>query len=108
MTHVYRVLALAAILVSLSSCVAQAPPQTASFDVLIKGGTLYDGTGAEPRQADVAIRGDRIAAIGNLRNARATSIVDANGLAVAPGFINMLSHSEASLIVDSRSMSELK
>ena len=81
---------------------------TASFDVLIKGGTVYDGTGRAPRRADVAIKGDRIVAVGDLAKARARSVVDARGLAVAPGFINMLSHSETSLIVDGRSMSELK
>ena len=81
---------------------------TAPFDVLIKGGTVYDGTGRAPRRADVAIKGDRIVAVGDLAKARARSVVDARGLAVAPGFINMLSHSETSLIVDGRSMSELK
>jgi N-acyl-D-amino-acid deacylase len=81
---------------------------TAPFDVLIKGGTVYDGTGRAPRRADVAIKGDRIVAVGDLAKALARSVVDARGLAVAPGFINMLSHSETSLIVDGRSMSELK
>ena len=81
---------------------------TAPFDVLIKGGTVYDGTGRAPGRADVAIKGDRIVAVGDLTKARARSVVDARGLAVAPGFINMLSHSETSLIVDGRSMSELK
>jgi len=79
-----------------------------SIDVIIKGGTVYDGTGRAPVKADVGIRGDRIAAIGNLSRATAPNVVDAQGLAVAPGFINMLSHSETSLIVDSRSLSELK
>jgi len=81
---------------------------TAPFDVLIKGGTVYDGTGRAPRLADVAIKGDRIVAVGDLTKAQARSVVDARGLAVAPGFINMLSHSETSLIADGRSMSELK
>jgi N-acyl-D-amino-acid deacylase len=81
---------------------------TAPFDVLIKGGTVYDGTGRVPGRADVAIKGDRIVAVGDLTKARARDVVDARGLAVAPGFINMLSHSETSLIVDGRSMSELK
>src|SRR5262252_6690652 len=81
---------------------------TAPFDVIIKGGTVYDGTGRAPRRADVAIKGDRIVAVGDLTKARARSVVDARGLAVAPGFINMLSHSETSLIADGRSMSELK
>src|SRR6185503_16736126 len=83
-------------------------PETPSFDVIIKGGTVYDGSGRPPRRADVGIKGDRIAAIGNLSRASATTVVDAKGLAVAPGFINMLSHSESSLIVDPRSLSELK
>jgi N-acyl-D-amino-acid deacylase len=79
-----------------------------SFDVIIRGGTVYDGTGGRPRRADVGIAKDRIAVIGNLSRATAPTIIDARGLAVAPGFINMLSHSESSLIVDPRSLSELK
>ena len=59
------------------------------FDVIIKGGTVYDGTGAEGRVTDIAIRGDRIAGIGDLANATAKTTIDARGLAVAPGFINM-------------------
>jgi len=90
---------------------AQEQPQSpapADFDVIIRGGTVYDGTGAAPRQADVAICGDRIAAIGDLNTARARTIVDAKGLAVAPGFINMLSWSTESLIQDGRSQSEIR
>jgi N-acyl-D-amino-acid deacylase len=83
-------------------------PSRADFDVIIKGGTVYDGTGAEPRQADVAIRGDRIAGIGDFKSARAKRVIDAKGLAVAPGFINMLSWSVASLIQDGRSQSEIR
>ncbi len=85
---------------------ATAQPQ--SFDVIIKGGTVYDGTERQPVRADVGIKGDRIADIGNLSRATAPTIVDAKGLAVAPGFINMLSHSESSLIRDPRSLSEIK
>ncbi len=83
-----------------------APSQT--FDVIIRGGTVYDGSGRPPLKADIGIRGNRIAAIGNLSRASASTVVDAKGLAVAPGFINMLAHSESSLIVDPRSLSELK
>jgi N-acyl-D-amino-acid deacylase len=104
----HKILALLAASILPWNCVAQAQSQVGSFDVLIKGGTVYDGTGGEPRQADIGIIGDRIIAVGNLQNARAGSVVDATNLAVAPGFINMLSHSETSLIVDGRSMSELK
>jgi len=91
--------------------VAQGPlrhHQAQSFDVIIRNGTVYDGTGQPGVKADVGIKGDRITAIGNLSRATAANIVDAQGLAVAPGFINMLSHSETSLIVDPRSLSELK
>jgi N-acyl-D-amino-acid deacylase len=83
-------------------------PSPADFDVIIRGGTVYDGTGAEPRQADVAIRGDRIAGIGDFKSARAKNVIDAKGLAVAPGFINMLSWSTQSLIQDGRSQSEIR
>ena len=84
---------------------AQLPP---SFDVLIKGGTVYDGSGAEGRAADVAIRGDRIVGVGDLPQASAKNTIDAHGLAVAPGFINMLSWSNESLIQDGRSQSEIR
>ena len=70
--------------------------QAQSFDVIIKGGTVYDGTGRAPVQADVGIKGERIAAIGNLGSATAPTIVDAKGLAVAPGFINMTNWSGVS------------
>jgi N-acyl-D-amino-acid deacylase len=83
-------------------------PARQEFDILIKGGTVYDGTGAEGRVADVAIRGDRIAGIGNFDNAHANNVIDAHGLAVAPGFINMLSWSNESLIEDGRSQSEIR
>ncbi len=83
-------------------------PGTAEFDVIIKGGTVYDGTSAEPRQADVAIRGDRIAGVDDFKSAKAKTVIDAKGLAVAPGFINMLSWSTESLIQDGRSQSEIR
>jgi N-acyl-D-amino-acid deacylase len=76
--------------------------------VIIKGGAVYDGTGADPRQADVAIRGDRIVGLGDFKSARAKNVIDAKGLAVAPGFINMLSWSTESLIQDGRSQSEIR
>jgi N-acyl-D-amino-acid deacylase len=88
----------------------QPSPSTSegNFDVIIRNGTIYDGTGAEPRQADVAIRGDRIAGVGDFKLAKANTVVDAKGLAVAPGFINMLSWSTESLIQDGRSQSEIR
>lgn len=84
------------------------PQQQAPFDVVIRGGTVYDGTGTPGRRADVAVRGDRIAAIGDLTSVQAASIIDASGLAIAPGFINMLSWSTESLLVDGRSQGELR
>jgi N-acyl-D-amino-acid deacylase len=83
-------------------------PGSPDFDVIIKDGTVYDGTGAEPRIADVAIRGDRIAGVGDFKAAKAKTVIDAKGLAVAPGFINMLSWSTVSLIQDGRSQSEIR
>ncbi len=77
------------------------------FDVLIAGGSVYDGSGAEPFVADVAIAGDRIAAIGTDLGS-ATTVVDARGLAVAPGFINVLSWANESLLEDGRSQSDIR
>jgi N-acyl-D-amino-acid deacylase len=89
-------------------CTPSAQPQPSTYDVLIKGGTVYDGTGSAPINADVAIQGDRIVAIGDLKNANARTMIDARGLAVAPGFINMLSWAGTSLIADYRSQSEIR
>lgn len=82
-----------------------APPQ---FQTLIRGGTVYDGTGAAPRRADVGLAGGRVVAIGDLAGARARDEIDARGLAVAPGFINMLSWATESLLVDPRAESDLR
>ncbi|HTD01736.1 MAG TPA: D-aminoacylase [Chthoniobacterales bacterium] len=80
----------------------------ADFDVIIKNGAVYDGSGGEAQHVDLAIRGDRIAGVGDYKNARAKTVIDARGLAVAPGFINMLSWSTESLIQDGRSQSEIR
>jgi N-acyl-D-amino-acid deacylase len=87
---------------------APAGGPAAPFDVLIRGGAVYDGTGKPARQADVAVRGDRIVRVGDLGGAKARVVIDAKGLAVAPGFINMLSWSTESLLADGRSQSELR
>jgi len=86
----------------------EAPPAPQEFDVVIRNGTVYDGSGGEGRQADVALRGDRIAGVGDFKSATAKVVIDARGLAVAPGFINMLSWSTESLIADGRSQSEIR
>ena len=75
---------------------------------LLRNGTIYDGTGAPPVTADILISGDRISAIGDLRDHAADLTIDLDGLAVAPGFINMLSWATESLIEDGRSMSDIK
>lgn len=80
----------------------------ATYDVIIRNGTIYDGTGSAPMKGDVAIRGDRIAAIGDLSGAKGKQEIDAKGLAVTPGFINMLSWADRSLLMDGRSMSDIK
>jgi len=79
-----------------------------TYTAVIANGTVYDGSGAPGRRADIGITGDRIAAIGDLRNATTTLRVDASGLAVAPGFVNMLSWSTESLLVDGRSQGEIR
>ena len=82
--------------------------QAPGYDVVIRGGTLYDGTGATPVVADLAIQSDRIAAIGHLSSVRGALEIDAIGMAVAPGFINMLSWADESLIVDGRGQSDIR
>jgi N-acyl-D-amino-acid deacylase len=77
------------------------------YDILIENGEIMDGTGNPWYQANVAIRGDRIAAIGKLTGAKAIRVVDARGMVVAPGFIDMLGQSEWALLVDNRSLSKL-
>lgn len=93
------------VLLGLAAGCAQPAPQ---YDVVVRHGTLYDGSGAAPVVADVAIAGDKIAAVGDLSKARGREEVDATGLAVAPGFINMLSHSETSLLADGRSQGAIR
>lgn len=82
--------------------------QKQEFDLIIRSGTIYDGFGQKPFTGDVAIQADTIAAIGDLSKAIAKKEIDAKGLAVTPGFINMLSWADGSLIEDGRSMSDIK
>jgi N-acyl-D-amino-acid deacylase len=78
------------------------------IDLLIRGGTIYDGSGRSPVVGDVAIRGDRIAAVGDVDRVDPLHVIDADGQAVAPGFINMMSWSSESLIEDGRSQSDIR
>jgi N-acyl-D-amino-acid deacylase len=80
----------------------------AAYDVLIRGGMIYDGSGADPYRGDVAIRGDKIVAVGRALPGTAKQLVEANGLAVTPGFINMLSWATESLLVDGLGQSDLR
>jgi len=98
-------LAFKAILLSVILSGCNAPP---SFDVLIKNGQLMDGSGNPSYIGDLGINGDTIAAIGTLKNAIGRIEIDATGLVVAPGFINMLSWAVESLIEDGRSLGDIK
>ncbi len=80
----------------------------AKYDVIIRGGTVYDGNGEKPIVADLAVQGDKIAKLGDLSQAKAKLEIDARGLAVTPGFINMLSWAGDSLLHDGRSQSDLR
>lgn len=87
-----------------AACGLDAP---GDYDVIIRGGTVYDGSGNDPVVVDVALAGDRIERIGDLSGLTGTIEVDADGLAVAPGFINMLSWATETLIEDGRAMSDV-
>jgi N-acyl-D-amino-acid deacylase len=78
------------------------------YDIIIRNGMIYDGNGGKPFKGDIAINADTIAAIGNLGDAQAIETLDAKGMAVAPGFINMLSWANESLIEDGRSQSDIR
>jgi N-acyl-D-amino-acid deacylase len=88
-------------------CWSCAPGGGERYELIIRGGTIYDGLGGTPFVADLAIAGDRIAAIGDLSKATADTEINAETLAVSPGFINMLSWAVASLIEDGRGMSDI-
>lgn len=77
------------------------------YDLIIKNGHIVDGSGNPWVSGDIALRGDRIAKIGKLENATATQVIDARGLVVSPGFIDMLGQSELALLIDNRSLSKL-
>ncbi|WP_301921619.1 amidohydrolase family protein [Ferruginibacter sp.] len=78
------------------------------YDIIIRNGMIYDGNGGKPFKGDIAINADTIAAIGNLGDVQAIETIDAKGMAVAPGFINMLSWANESLIENGRSQSDIR
>lgn len=85
---------------------AKAPPP--AYDYVIRGGEVLDGSGGKPFTGDVAVKGERIAYVGAHAPGRGRTEIDARGKAVAPGFINLLSHSEDSFMADGRGLSELR
>jgi len=98
-----RPLAALALLLVLAAACENAP----RYDTILRNGTIYDGSGAAPVTGDVAILGDSIVAVGDVGNARAATEIDVTGLAVAPGFVNMLSWANETLIEDPRGMSDI-
>ena len=98
--------AVGAVLLTASILGSCAAPVT--YDVILRGGTIYDGSGGAPFVGDVAIDGDEIAKIGDLGRATAELELDVAGLAVAPGFINMMCWANESLIEDGRSQSDIR
>lgn len=80
---------------------------TPDFDLLIKNGTIVDGSGRPRYRSDIAVKGDRIVRIGNLKSATAQRVIDARGLVVTPGFIDMLGQSESYVLIDPRAMSKV-
>jgi N-acyl-D-amino-acid deacylase len=90
------------------AALAAAPAPVPQYDVLIRHGTIYDGSGTAPFTGDVAIKGDRIVYVGPHADGTAKRTIEAQGMAVAPGFVNMLSWANESLQVDGRGQSDLR
>jgi len=88
-------------------CLLLTMPQSPQYDLLIRGGRIVDGSGRPAYTADVAIKDERIVKIGNLAQATASKVIDARGLVVAPGFIDMLGQSETYLLIDPRANSKV-
>ena len=106
-----RVRLLSCLAIAVSATFALPVPearQAQTFDTIVRGGMVYDGSGSPGVRSDVGIRRDRVVAVRDLSAATATTVIDAGGLAVAPGFINMLSWSTESLLVDGRSQGEIR
>jgi N-acyl-D-amino-acid deacylase len=95
-------------LAALAAALSLGAARPAAYDYVIRGGEILDGSGGKPMHGDVAVKGQRIAYVGPHAPGRGRTEIDARGKAIAPGFINMLSHSEDSLIADGRGMSELR
>ena len=95
-------------LVGFGSILLQSCAKEPDFDIIIRGGTVYDGNGSSPFVGDVAINADTIVVVGKTTNVRGRREINATGLAVAPGFINMLSWADESLIIDGKSQGDIR
>lgn len=98
-----RIFPVILMLTALSACASPT-----RYDIVIRNGTIYDGSGEAPVRGDVAINGDSIVAVGDIGSAIGGTEINAEGLAVAPGFINMLSWAETRLLADGRSQSDIR
>src|SRR5256885_7527194 len=87
--------------------IAHLSAQRPRYDLVIKNGRIVDGTGAPWYRGDVAIAGDRIAAVGAVRDTGGAATIDASNLVVAPGFIDLLGQSEFNVLVDGRAASKI-
>jgi N-acyl-D-amino-acid deacylase len=103
-----RAAAAAAACLALGCGLARMAPSGDGYDLVLSGGRVVDGTGAPWFRGDVGIRGDRIAAVGDLSSAPAARRIDASGLTVAPGFFDMLGQSETNLLIDNRVESKIR
>jgi N-acyl-D-amino-acid deacylase len=96
------------ILIALAGCAKEPAVEAPSHDLIVRGGTILDGSGSDGYIGDVVVDGDRIVYVGKSRGDTAKTVIDATGKAVSPGFINMLSWAVESLIVDGKSQSDLR
>ena len=103
--HVLSI-AMCAVVAVCAVAVGCGPPD--QYDVVLRNGMIYDGSGGEPYVGDVAFSGDVIAALGNIGEATGRTEIDVSGLAVSPGFVNMMSWANESLIEDGHSQSDIR
>ena len=97
-----------AFIIAALTALATSCKQSPGYDTIVRNGLVYNGSGDKPFKADIAINADTIAFIGDLSNAHGKKEIDAKGNVIAPGFINMMGHSEESLIEDGRSQSDIR
>jgi N-acyl-D-amino-acid deacylase len=103
-----RLVLVPVLLLTILPCITGCDGGSDAHDVVIRGGTVYDGLGGAPVVADVAIDGDTVSAIGTAGTLSGRTEIDATGLAVSPGFVNVLSWANESLLVDGRGQSDIR